>query len=260
MTLDGQPILSGTVSSGQITDERASRKFSMTTDPAAGSTPTCSTGCDSTAFAPFSHNHFGESWIGPASTGLTVTTTAPPQAWSLGSWDGKAPGSVSLLGRRLASGAIRKRVLAFLARRPAPTKTPFWDGTHPPMASEVVSSDTLHPVPDAAWWEVQTRPTAQPSASMARFNRPLARACLVRNSPPTGAEWASTVKRCQRLASGFAGWQQRPVARPSVSTATQIHRMALAFTASTTLALGQRRAWKGRLTRLPAPPWACLAA
>ena len=90
------------------------------------------------------------------------------------------------------------------------------------MASEVVSSDTLHPVPDAAWWEVQTRPTAQPSASMARFNRPLARACLVRNSPPTGAEWASTVKRCQRLASGFAGWQQRPVARPSVSTATQI--------------------------------------
>ena len=37
MTLDGQPILSGTVSSGQITDEqRASRKFSMTTDPSSG--------------------------------------------------------------------------------------------------------------------------------------------------------------------------------------------------------------------------------
>jgi hypothetical protein len=44
---------------------------------------------DSTAFAPASHNHFGESWTGTASTGLRVTTTS------------SAPSSVvGILGRQ----------------------------------------------------------------------------------------------------------------------------------------------------------------
>ena len=76
MTLDGQPILSGTVSSGQITDGATLAEILDDDGPGSGLNADLLDGVDSTAFAPFSHDHFGESWVGSASTGLSVTNIA----------------------------------------------------------------------------------------------------------------------------------------------------------------------------------------
>ena len=77
MTLDGQPILSGTVSSGQIADGAALAEILDDDGPGSGLNADLLDGVDSTAFAPASHDHFGESWVGSASIGLGVTNIAP---------------------------------------------------------------------------------------------------------------------------------------------------------------------------------------
>jgi len=95
VTLDGQPILSGTVSSGQITDGASLTEILDDDGPGSGLNADLLDGLDSTAFAPASHNHFGESWIGAANTGLSVTTTS------------SAPGVVAgILGRQGAGSGF----------------------------------------------------------------------------------------------------------------------------------------------------------
>jgi hypothetical protein len=74
-TVDGNPILAGTVSSSQIADGASLTEILDDDGPGSGLNADLLDGLNSTAFATASHNHFGESWIGAANTGLQVTTT-----------------------------------------------------------------------------------------------------------------------------------------------------------------------------------------
>jgi hypothetical protein len=65
MTLDGQPVLSGTVTASQISDGAGSGLDADLLD-----------GLNSTDFATAAHNHFGQAWNGSGTTGLQVENTA----------------------------------------------------------------------------------------------------------------------------------------------------------------------------------------
>jgi hypothetical protein len=79
MTIDGQPVLSGS------------------TGPGSGLNADLLDGLDSTAFATSTHNHYGQTWLGSAAIGLDVRTTNP----------GPVPGGVAAIrGRQGANAGV----------------------------------------------------------------------------------------------------------------------------------------------------------